>query len=67
MGMTKVNQKSIVTPFAEMEVAKLKELAGVPAHERLYDATGRVLNDNEVVPTEEQEYGAVGDWERGAV
>jgi hypothetical protein len=65
MGMTKVNHKSVVTPSAEMDVASLKELAGVPAHERLYDARGRVLPDNEVVPTEEQEYGSVGDWERG--
>ena len=66
MGLTKVNQRAVVTPANEMQVATLKELAGVPAHERLYDATGRVLNDLEVVSTQDQEYGAVGDWERGS-
>lgn len=66
MGLTRINRQAIVTPSDRMEVAKLKELAGVPAHERLYDANGRVLNDREVVPTDDREYGSVGDWERGS-
>lgn len=67
MGMTKVNNRAIATPVASMKVADLKELGGIPRHEDLYDlSSGRVLHDEETVPTDEHEYGAVTEWERGA-
>jgi hypothetical protein len=66
MGMTKVNNKPVVTPAEEMKVEDLKELAGIPQHEVLYEpGSGRVLQDSDVVPTNHNEYGVVTDWERG--
>lgn len=65
MGKTVVNEKAVVTPGSEMKVSDLKELADVPEHEKLYTKDGRVLDDNEVVPTNDAEYGAVTDWTRG--
>jgi hypothetical protein len=65
VGMTKINDKSVVTPAAEMKVSELKALAAVPEHDRLYDRQGRVLDDNETVPTDHAEYGVAPDWERG--
>ncbi len=66
MGRTKVNQLEVVTPMPRMKVAELKELALVPATDKLYDKSGRVLRDDEFVTTDEAEYGAVTDWTRGA-
>jgi hypothetical protein len=64
--MTKVNNKPVVTPADEMKVEDLKELAGIPGHEVLYEpGSGRVLHDSDVVPTNHNEYGVVTDWERG--
>lgn len=66
MGKTVVNGKPVVTPASETQVSELKELADVPPHEKLYTKDGRVLGDNDVVPTDHgAEYGAVTDWERG--
>lgn len=65
MGRTKVNQREVVTPLPRMKVAELKELALVPASDKLYDKTGRVLRDDEIVTTEDAEFGAVTDWTRG--
>ena len=66
MGKVNINNRDLVAPAAEMSVKELKELADVPAHDKLYTQDGRVLDDNEVVPTEDARYGAVTDWERGA-
>jgi len=65
MGRTKVNQREVVTPLPRMKVAELKELALVPASDKLYDKTGRVLQDDEIVTTDDAEFGAVTDWTRG--
>lgn len=66
MGKTLVNGKPVVTPASEMTVSELKELADVPEHEKLYSKDGRILGENDVVPTEHgAEYGAVTDWTRG--
>jgi hypothetical protein len=65
MGMTKINEKQVVTPSDEMKVSDLKELANVPEHEKLYNKQGHVLDDDEVVRTDHQEFGVVTDWERG--
>jgi hypothetical protein len=65
MGRTKVNQREVVTPLPRMKVAELKELALVPASDKLYDKTGRVLRDDEIVATDDAEFGAVTDWTRG--
>lgn len=66
MGMTKVNDKQVVAPSSQMKVEDLKELAGVPDHDVLYDPnTGKVLDDQEVVPTDHHNYGVVTDWQRG--
>jgi hypothetical protein len=66
MGMTKINDKPVVTPADQMRVEELKELADIPKHEKLYNpADGRVLDDGEVVPANDREYGVVPDWERG--
>ena len=66
MGTVNVNNREIVAPSAEMKVKDLKELADVPAHEVLYGPGGRVLDDEEVVPTEDTRYGAIPDLDRGA-
>lgn len=65
MGKTMVNGKPVVTPASEATVSELKELADIPPNEKLYNKDGRVLEDNEVVPTDHTEYGAVTDWRRG--
>ena len=65
MGKVNINSREIVAPAAEMKVKELKELADVPAHEKLYAADGRILDDDEVVPTEDARYGAIPDWDRG--
>ena len=66
MGKTRVNTREVVTPLPQVRVSELKELALVPATDKLYDKSGRILRDDEVVPTDEAEYGAVTDWTRGA-
>lgn len=66
MGMTRLNDKQIVAPSSQMRVEDLKELAGIPKHEVLYEPkSGKVLRDEEVVPTEHADYGVVTDWQRG--
>ena len=65
MGKTTVNGKDVVTPMSEIKVSELKELADVPAHEKLYTKDGKVLDDRDVIPTDHAEYGAVTDWTRG--
>ena len=65
MGKVNVNSREIVAPAAEMKVKELKELADVPAHEKLYSAEGRVLDDDDVVATQDTRYGAIPDWDRG--
>ena len=65
MGKVNVNNREIVAPAAEMKVKELKELADVPAHEKLYSPDGRILGDDEVVKTEDARYGAIPDWDRG--
>jgi hypothetical protein len=67
MGKALVNGKPVVVPSSEMKVSELKELADIPPHEKLYSKDGRILEDDEVVPTEHAEYGAVTDWTRGGV
>ena len=66
MGKVIINNRETVAPAAEMQVKDLKELAEVPAHEKLYTPDGLVLDDDEVVPTEDARYGAIPDWDRGA-
>ena len=65
MGKTVVNGKPVVTPSSEIKVSELKELADVPAHEKLYTKDGQILDDDQVVPVDHAEYGAVTDWTRG--
>lgn len=66
MGMTKINDKQVVAPSSEMKVEDLKELAGVPEHDVLYDPkSGKVLQDDDVVATDHADYGVVTDWQRG--
>ncbi len=65
MGKVNVNNREIVAPAAEMKVKELKELADVPPHEKLYTPDGRILDDNDVVKTEDARYGAIPDWDRG--
>ena len=65
MGKTIVNGRPVVTPAPTMRVSELKELAVVPLHEKLYSRDGRILRDDEVVVTDDAEYGAVTDWTRG--
>ena len=66
MGLTKLNNKAIVTPKDRMTVAEFKRLGDVSELERLYELqTGRVLENNEVIDTRESAYGSTADWERG--
>jgi hypothetical protein len=66
MGLTKVNNREIVAPADQMRVADLKELANIPAHEKLYDIRdGHVFEDNDLISTSHRDYGATEDWERG--
>lgn len=67
MGKTLVNGKQVVAPSNQMKVSDLKELADIPAHEKLYSKDGQILDDNQVIPTDHAEYGAVTDWTRGNV
>ena len=66
MGKFKVNEQDLVAPMPQMRVSEVKELALVPAKDKLYDQTGRVLRDDEVVSTEGTRLGAVTDWTRGS-
>ena len=66
MGKINVNNRDLVAPAAEMTVKELKELADVPARDKLYTPDGQILDDNEVVSTEGARFGAVTDWDRGA-
>lgn len=66
MGRTLVDGKPIVTPGALVKVSELKQLAQVPAQEKLYSKDGQVLDDDAVVPADHAEYGVVTDWTRGA-
>lgn len=65
MGKTRINNREIVAPADQMPVRELKELAGIPAHEVVYDQAGQVLDNNQIVPTNEAQYGSVTDWVRG--
>jgi len=65
MGMMYVNGKAIVTPAEKMTAAEIKDLAGIPRNERLYEKGGKVLDDDDVIPTEGRELGAVTHWDRG--
>ncbi|MEY3556873.1 MAG: hypothetical protein RLZZ580_2930 [Cyanobacteriota bacterium] len=65
MGKTRINNREIVTPAPQMPVRDLKELAGIPAHEVVYDQAGHVLDNNQIVPTDDTQYGSVTDWVRG--
>jgi hypothetical protein len=66
VGKTIIDDKAIVTPASEAKVSELKELAGIPRHEKLYAKDGRILDDAEVVPTDHAEYGVIPDLERGS-
>ena len=66
MGKMRVNNRELVAPESRMTVSEIKELALVPRHEKLYSKDGRILRDDEVVGTDDAEYGAVTDWTRGA-
>ena len=66
MGLTRVNNRPIVTTKDLMTVEELKKVAGISELERLYALdTGRVLTDAELIDTREAEYGATAAWERG--
>ena len=65
MGKVLVNGTPVETPAAELKVAELKELASLPAHDRLYTEDGKILDDRDVVPADGRRLGAVTDWERG--
>lgn len=65
MGKTVINGRSIVAPQDTMRVSELKELAGIPERDVLYDKQGQVLQNEQQVPTADAEYGAVTDWVRG--
>ena len=65
MGKRKVNEREIVAPASTMRVSEIKELALVPVQNKLYSKDGRILGDDEIVGTDDAEYGAVTDWTRG--
>lgn len=65
MGKVMVNKKELVAPGKDIKVKELKDLADLPGNTRLYDREGNILDDNQVVPAQDAEYGAVTDWERG--
>ena len=68
MGLTKLNNKPIITPTSKMTVQEFKRLADISALERIYElSSGRVLGDTEVIDTDGAEYGSTLDWERGGV
>jgi hypothetical protein len=66
MGKMMVNNREIVAPESTMRVSEIKALALGPKHEKLYAKDGHILRDNEVVTTDDAEYGAVTDWTRGS-
>lgn len=67
MGLSKLNNKVIVTPKDQMTVAEFKRLGDVGELERIYDLhTGQVLEDNQLIDTREAAYGSTTDWERGS-
>ena len=66
MGLTKLNNKLIVTPKDQMSVGEFKRLGDVSELERIYELqTGRVLENGELIDTREGAYGSTADWERG--
>ena len=65
MGKIRLNEQELEVPAPRIKVAQIKELALVPAKDKLYDESGRLLNDNEVVSTENTRLGVVNDWTRG--
>lgn len=65
MGKMQVNQREFVAPMEEMTVSDVKKMAQIPANEVLYDLKGQVLADNQVVSTNETQFGSVTDWVRG--
>jgi hypothetical protein len=68
MGLTKLNNKPIVTPKSKMTVQEFKRIADISALEKIYELdSGRVLGNTEVINTEDAEYGSTLDWERGGV
>lgn len=67
MGSIMINNRKVETPRDEIRVDELKELAGLPPHEKPYTQDGRILDDHEVVPANNARLGSVTDWERGGV
>lgn len=65
MGAMKINNKTVVAPNDQITVREAKALANLPANHRLYDRSGKVLEENEVIDTNETEFGVVQEWERG--
>jgi hypothetical protein len=66
MGLMKINGTPILAPASQMPVREIKALARIRIEERLYCVDGRLLDDDDVVPTDDQEYGSVTDWVRGS-
>ena len=65
MGKMKVGEKVVVAPASELSAAEVKKLGGVSNEAKLYDAEGNLLDDDEIVSTEETTYGVVTGWRRG--
>ena len=65
MGKLRINNNEHVTPADKMSVADIKQLAGIPQNERLYQKGGKVLDDQEIISTENADLGAATSWERG--
>ena len=56
MGLTKLNNKPIVTLKDEMSIAEFKKTAELSELERIYDLrTGRVFDDADIIDTREAE------------
>jgi hypothetical protein len=60
-----IDGRTVETTGSVIRVSRLKELARIPAWEKVYSKQGQILEDDDVVTTEQAEYGVVTDWTRG--
>lgn len=66
MGKMTVQGRDFVTPKDEMTVGEIKELAGIPRNERVYQKDGKVFeSDADVVKTENAHLDVMPAFERG--
>jgi hypothetical protein len=66
MGLMKINGQPVITPSNKMVVKEVKALAGIGPEEKLYRKNGQIIvDDKEIIETDDVEYGSVTDWVRG--